>query len=223
MRRTPELAGHDAGVAKPAQTIGEVTEPPSPLEGPAERPTDSRSMLATMFRSSPQDASHSYALMEDQGPEDGGPAVHGEGDGQETRIRAPTVQARPPSARRDSGHEPSEISPLLATSREGQQGYGIDQESGRGADLEGQKQPPRKKWLGRTVDSVHNTGARVAAKVSIVGHPKRWDRRAIWQNVMVAPVACLPAVIVGLLLNILDALSYGELAPGIPLVLPTCC
>lgn len=39
--------------------------------------------------------------------------------------------------------------------------------------------------------------------------PKTWDRQALWRNVVVAPVVCLPAVIVGLLLNILDALSYG--------------
>jgi SulP family sulfate permease len=28
--------------------------------------------------------------------------------------------------------------------------------------------------------------------------------------VVVAPVSCLPAVVVGLLLNVLDALSYGK-------------
>ena len=42
-----------------------------------------------------------------------------------------------------------------------------------------------------------------------VTRAKCWNRRRLWQNVVVAPVACLPAVIVGLLLNILDALSYG--------------
>jgi SulP family sulfate permease len=40
-------------------------------------------------------------------------------------------------------------------------------------------------------------------------NPKRWNRQAIWQDAVVAPVSCLPAVILGLLLNILDALSYG--------------
>jgi SulP family sulfate permease len=43
----------------------------------------------------------------------------------------------------------------------------------------------------------------------IVFNPKRWNRKAIWQNAVVEPVGYLPAVILGLLLNILDALSYG--------------
>lgn len=40
-------------------------------------------------------------------------------------------------------------------------------------------------------------------------NPKRWDRKVIWQNAVVAPVGFLPAAVLGLLLNILDALSYG--------------
>jgi sulfate permease, SulP family len=40
-------------------------------------------------------------------------------------------------------------------------------------------------------------------------NPKRWNRKAIWQNAVVEPVGYLPAVTLGLLLNILDALSYG--------------
>jgi sulfate permease, SulP family len=43
-----------------------------------------------------------------------------------------------------------------------------------------------------------------------VTNPKRWDRKAIWRNAVLAPISCLPAVILGLLLNILDALSYGR-------------
>lgn len=50
-----------------------------------------------------------------------------------------------------------------------------------------------------------------AHTVAIAANSYRWDRKAMWQNVVVAPVACLPAVCVGLLLNILDALSYGKL------------
>lgn len=43
-----------------------------------------------------------------------------------------------------------------------------------------------------------------------VVNPKAWNRKTIWENVVMDPLRCLPAVIVGLLLNILDALSYGE-------------
>lgn len=49
--------------------------------------------------------------------------------------------------------------------------------------------------------------------VKVVSNPKEWpDRKTIWENAVKAPVECLPAVILGLLLNILDALSYGELS-----------
>ena len=45
-------------------------------------------------------------------------------------------------------------------------------------------------------------------------NPRTWDKRAAWERAVVGPMRCLPAVVVGLLLNILDALSYGKsLAP----------
>ena len=39
--------------------------------------------------------------------------------------------------------------------------------------------------------------------------PKLWDGRAVWRNGVAYPVSLLPSVFLGLLLNILDALSYG--------------
>ncbi|KAJ5482682.1 hypothetical protein N7539_006128 [Penicillium diatomitis] len=42
-----------------------------------------------------------------------------------------------------------------------------------------------------------------------ISNPKAWDRHAIWRNGVVQPASLLPAVVLGLLLNILDALSYG--------------
>ncbi|KAJ9190718.1 hypothetical protein DTO164E3_9188 [Paecilomyces variotii] len=40
-------------------------------------------------------------------------------------------------------------------------------------------------------------------------NPKSWNRRTIWKEGVVRPVSLLPAVFLGLLLNVLDALSYG--------------
>lgn len=40
--------------------------------------------------------------------------------------------------------------------------------------------------------------------------PKAWDSKAIWTHAVVEPAGALPAVILGTLLNILDALSYGK-------------
>lgn len=41
-------------------------------------------------------------------------------------------------------------------------------------------------------------------------NPKTWDRRAFWNYGIRQPVSYIPPVILGLLLNILDALSYGK-------------
>lgn len=43
----------------------------------------------------------------------------------------------------------------------------------------------------------------------VMTHPKTWSARAIYREVVVHPVSLFPAVFLGLLLNILDALSYG--------------
>ena len=43
----------------------------------------------------------------------------------------------------------------------------------------------------------------------VVTHPKIWSAKVVWSEVVVRPASLLPAVFLGLLLNILDALSYG--------------
>lgn len=42
-----------------------------------------------------------------------------------------------------------------------------------------------------------------------IASPKSWDQKAIWKRGVVQPFGYLPAVLLGTLLNILDALSYG--------------
>jgi SulP family sulfate permease len=51
------------------------------------------------------------------------------------------------------------------------------------------------------------TGIRTC--VRLLASPKSWDPRAVWQQGVVYPASLLPSVFLGLLLNILDALSYG--------------
>lgn len=80
------------------------------------------------------------------------------------------------------------------------------------------KEPPNY----RTVEDIenqdlrktpHNNLRQLLAKGRTFGRkladPKSWDRRTIWRNGVAHPVSLLPAVLLGLLLNILDALSYG--------------
>lgn len=45
--------------------------------------------------------------------------------------------------------------------------------------------------------------------VYTISHPKTWNPKTIYREVVVHPISLLPAVFLGLLLNILDALSYG--------------
>lgn len=51
-----------------------------------------------------------------------------------------------------------------------------------------------------------------AARISTaVLSPKSWDKRALWVQGVRKPAGYIPSVILGLLLNILDALSYGTI------------
>ena len=45
--------------------------------------------------------------------------------------------------------------------------------------------------------------------VHTLSNPKTWHPKAIWQELVMHPLRLVPAVFLGLLLNILDALSYG--------------
>lgn len=76
-------------------------------------------------------------------------------------------------------------------------------------DLERQEAKRRVSWprLRNVILWPKEKGYNIAR---IVVNPKSWNRRAIWANAVMAPVSCLPAVILGVLLNILDALSYGK-------------
>lgn len=51
--------------------------------------------------------------------------------------------------------------------------------------------------------------SRLRSCLYIAFRPKSWSARGIWREAVVHPVSLLPAVFLGLLLNILDALSYG--------------
>ncbi|EAW10671.1 sulfate transporter family protein [Aspergillus clavatus NRRL 1] len=79
-------------------------------------------------------------------------------------------------------------------------GYGIanDIES---QEVQGHRGPP--------VNASGNARFVLTRGFCTLANPKSWDRRAIWRQGVVYPVSLLPSVFLGLLLNILDALSYG--------------
>ena len=91
---------------------------------------------------------------------------------------------------------PSERTSLLPKSY---QGYGTT-----GEDVEGQGISNRRP---RSIPSKLISDTTRCSR--LLFSPKLWDGRAVWRNGVVYPVSLLPSVFLGLLLNILDALSYG--------------
>ena len=81
--------------------------------------------------------------------------------------------------------------------------------STRMRDLESQKSPRR-----RAFSTVRKALTRPKEHALVVvrraTNPKSWDKKSIWEHGVLQPARYLPAVILGLLLNILDALSYGK-------------
>ena len=77
-------------------------------------------------------------------------------------------------------------------------------------DCENQKPKKLKRsWKTFIYESIDRTTDRAVTNVMVVFNQKSWSRDTAWHNCVVEPIACLPAAIVGLLLNVLDALSYG--------------
>ena len=80
-----------------------------------------------------------------------------------------------------------------------------------GPDIERQTVRRRVSWP-RFRKLISWPGTKGIHALRIIANPKNWNRKAIWQNAVVVPSGHLPAVILGCLLNILDALSYGNLS-----------
>ncbi|PGH08116.1 hypothetical protein AJ80_07910 [Polytolypa hystricis UAMH7299] len=74
-------------------------------------------------------------------------------------------------------------------------------------DIEGQDQLKRKKSV--ALNNL-NHGLEICRDIGRdICNPRAWSRRTIWKKGIVYPASFLPSVMLGLLLNILDALSYG--------------
>lgn len=178
-----------------ADTIHEVPEPESPDEAhdePSDEVESGPSVLANLLKRSPPQSGVTNA------PENRKPQP-------ELAKPEATISKQPELERRES-REATENTPLLPRAS-------IDSTGSKPVDVEGlgsTKTP----WLRRVVEKGQKFEAGAVRVVSVVANPAHWDRKAIWQNGVVDPVSCLPAVAVGLLLNILDALSYGMSLPS---------
>ncbi|KIV88527.1 hypothetical protein PV10_08203 [Exophiala mesophila] len=159
--------------------IQEVSEPVSPQESEDGQPQDPISELTMMIQNAPQDEPESAPNGHEKNK-------HVQ-DSPQTRTREDNIQPA----------EPSERTRLLGDRRSSVQ-------YGQLNDLERQhltKRSHQDKWR----KTLENT----KACLYTLSHPKTWNPRTIYHEAVAHPVSLLPAVFLGLLLNILDALSYG--------------
>lgn len=179
-------------------TILEVSEPPSPEEqedGERTGEEEGPSALANLLkRSSPPSSLLGQANI----PQ----ARFGNVDADQAQSSPIDETPHPPEA---AATEDSEYTPLL-----GRRASGSGSGDSTSVDFEGQKTLARTRWLRGLVERRQKAEHHVIRIAKIASSPRSWNGKAIWETAVVDPVSCLPAVAVGLLLNILDALSYGE-------------
>ncbi len=77
-------------------------------------------------------------------------------------------------------------------------------------DIESQKPRVRARY---TYSSITEEAGKRIRGLGAAMNPRAWNKKTAWEKAVMGPMRCSPAVIVGLLLNILDALSYGKLPP----------
>ncbi|KAG9239426.1 sulfate transporter family protein-like protein [Amylocarpus encephaloides] len=177
-------------------TIREVSEPGSPENGHSPPSGHSgTSALSNMIRRSPPSTSPpNEAVGTRDRPWSNGYGHRVEPD--QTRLIITS-----------DGKVENERTPLLAKTRSREPHTHPDWIRGE-QDLEQQDLRRRRSWP-KIRDAIAQHKARGLGIARTVFSPKSWDKKAIWQHGIVAPVGYLPAVILGALLNVLDALSYG--------------
>ncbi|KAL7935296.1 sulfate transporter family domain-containing protein [Trichoderma chlorosporum] len=196
----PEFGDADSieEVTRPSSgTILEVSEPPSPEDREdREQATgeEGPSALANMLRkSSPPSSLTERTSIPQAQPENVDAGTSEPSHLDETQQQSTTSEP-----------EVSEHTPLL-----GRQDSASGASSSVDLDLEGQKSQARGRWLHGLAEQRNKMEHRFVQIAKVASSPRSWNRKAIWETAVVEPVSCLPAVAVGLLLNILDALSYG--------------
>ncbi|KAL8693015.1 MAG: hypothetical protein Q9218_002072 [Villophora microphyllina] len=168
--------------------IPETSEPASPSSMQSSRKSQRMSALSQMFKNSlPIDEASSETDDEDQSVDSSG--------------------LKPVVVERGVISQPNEHTSLLLES----QLYGNSDGNmyGTSRDLESQKScrenlgKPNLRWFLSTITH------RCRGVATRMCHPKSWDSKVIWQKGLLRPASFVPSVLLGLLLNILDALSYG--------------
>lgn len=105
----------------------------------------------------------------------------------------------------DTAAGATEVTPLLNRAIQQDQ-INIPDDSVPG-DIEGQASRERKP--NHVVQLTRTFRHKAAKAIHIATSPKTWSRKAVWEQGIKHPVSLLPCVFLGVLLNVLDGLSYG--------------
>ncbi|KAI4287656.1 MAG: hypothetical protein L6R35_003082 [Caloplaca aegaea] len=171
--------------------ILEVSEPASPGSMHSSRKSPGVSALSEMFKAKSQ------TDMDSSSVEDG--------DGDDHKVNDSGV--KPVTVHEGIISQPTERTALLSK----KQAYRPNEvhTNGSAHDLEGQKQKSGTRVHERWGGSFASIGRRLRFATTMVFRPKTWSSKAVWKQALLEPASLIPPVILGLLLNILDALSYG--------------
>ena len=166
------------------EVILEVSEPTSPKSVSSTQPSPS-SVLSELFRHPMEESSDfdEASVSDSKGPP---PVVVGEG------IIS----------------QPSERTTLLKKAALGFENKGTPM-YGSMQDVEGQEWRRETSCI-TTRRTVMNTVEEGFTIFRGILSPKSWDKRAVWVHGLREPANYIPSIVLGLLLNILDALSYGN-------------
>jgi SulP family sulfate permease len=167
------------------EAIEEVSEPTSPESHPSSRKSNSPSLLTEMIRNLP-------------------PAAQ-EAEQDDDFIGKPSAGPRPVSVHEgyifQQPHEGTALLQKIAS------GKPYPHTSFR--DVESLENRYRVRFH-EAREAIIRWKDRGLRSGKVILSPKSWDKRTVFKNVVVKPASYVPAIMLGLLLNILDALSYGD-------------
>ena len=169
--------------------IHEVPEPASPGSLHSSRKSPGLSALSEMFRKTPPSDEETTDTEQDDQLED-------------------SLGLRPVTVQEGIISQPHERTVLLLRKH----AYGSNRADAYGSiqDIESQK-VRNQNALHIIWETYRKVGNRSRSIARTAVHPKSWNCQAFWIYGVRQPLELFPPILLGLLLNILDALSYGKL------------
>ena len=182
-----DLSRNESNDSSRPGVIEEVSEPASPDSLESSRMSHEISALTEMVRASP-------------------PTQEGNTEARKNDTRGKSG-LQPVTVQEGIISQPDEQTALLLR----KVAYGSDKSYKYGSmgDLESQG-VSAKGQMSQIRKRVRYSTEHIAHLIKRIASPKSWDQEAIFEHGLRRPASYIPPVILGLLLNVLDALSYGK-------------